>query len=85
MENAIVLDRIDEVVVEVLGKSDKPLTIYKIAKEAKVSWATVNIHCYKLKSQGVIVENVFDIGGVGQKRAFWSLAARTPKLDQFTQ
>lgn len=85
MDSDVVLDRIDEIVVDVLGRSEKPLTIYKIAKEAKISWATVNVHCYKLKSAGILVENVCETGVPGQKRTFWSLAAKTPKLNQFSE
>jgi len=76
------LDKIDGLVVGILNKSEKPLTVYKIAKEAKLSWATVNIHCYKLKSQGALVDTVSDLP-TGQKKIFWCLSAQTPTLDKF--
>ena len=76
------MDKIDGIVVDVLNKSEKPLTVYKIAKEARLSWATVNIHCYKLKSQGLLVDNASDLV-TGQKKIFWCLSAKTPTLDNF--
>lgn len=83
-DNGIVSDRIDDMIVAVLTGSDKPLTVYKIAKEAGLSWATANMHCYKLKSTGVLLDNTFELG-VGQKKVFWKLAAKTPTLGEFTK
>ncbi len=82
-ENAT-LSRIDELIMDILTKSNKPLTTYKIAKEAKLSWATVNIHCYKLMSYDILKNETFDIGA-GQKRILWRLTAKTPTLDKFIQ
>jgi len=82
MDGMNISDKIDGLVVEVLNKSEKPLTVYKIAKEARLSWATVNIHCYKLKSRGVLVDNAEDLV-TGQRKIFWCLSAKTPTLDKF--
>ncbi len=43
------LDEIDKLILDIL-KKNKQLTTYKLAKKAKLSWSTVNSHCYKLKS-----------------------------------
>lgn len=76
------IDRIDELIVEVLGKSEKPISTYKLAKDAKLAWSTINIHCYKLKSMGLIEEKTVT-SPVGQKKVMWKLSAKTPTLDKF--
>lgn len=76
------IDRIDELMLELLEKSEKPMSTYKIAKEAKLAWSTVNIHCYKLKSLNLIEERR-DISHIGQKKVVWKLTAKTPTLDKF--
>jgi predicted transcriptional regulator len=76
------LDRIDELVIELLRKSEKPVSTYKIAKEVKIAWSTVNIHCYKLKSLGIMDEKTVT-SPVGQKKVMWKLTAKTPTLDKF--
>ncbi len=76
------LDRIDELVIDILTKSDKPLTTYKIAKEAGVSWSTVNIHCYRLKSMDMLREEVVNHEH-GRKRIYWELVGKTPKLSEY--
>jgi len=76
------IDRIDELILELLGKSEKPMSTYKIAKEAKLAWSTVNIHCYKLKSLNLLGEKA-TISPIGQKKVMWKLTAKTPTLDKF--
>lgn len=76
------LDRIDELIVELLRKSEKPMSTYKIAKEIKISWSTVNIHCYKLKSFNVLEEKTIT-SQIGQKKVVWELVTKTPTLDKF--
>lgn len=76
------IDRIDELILELLGKSEKPMSTYKIAKEAKLAWSTVNIHCYKLKSLNLLEEKTI-ISSIGQKKVMWKLIAKTPTLDKF--
>lgn len=78
------IDRIDELVIELLRKSEKPMSTYKIAKEAKLAWSTVNIHCYKLKSLGMLDEQTITTP-IGQKKVIWKLTAKTPTLDKFTK
>jgi len=76
------IDRIDELILELLRKSEKPMSTYKIAKEAKLAWSTVNIHCYKLKSFDLLEEKT-TISPIGRKKVMWKLTARTPTLDKF--
>jgi len=74
--NPVMLDKVDEFIVGILNKSAKPLTVYQIAKEAGLSWATVNIHCYKLKSNGVVNDNIYECGP-GQKKTLWCVPEKT--------
>jgi predicted transcriptional regulator len=76
------IDRIDEFIIELLRKSEKPMSTYKIAKEVKIAWSTVNIHCYKLKSVGALEEKTVT-SAIGQKKVMWKLTAKTPTLDKF--
>jgi len=76
------LDRVDELIVDILTRSDEPLTTYKIAKKAKVAWSTVNIHCYKLKSVGMLKERV-ENPDYGRKKVIWTLTDKTPKLSEY--
>jgi Mn-dependent DtxR family transcriptional regulator len=76
------VDRIDELIIELLRESEKPMSTYKIAKEAKIAWSTVNIHCYKLKSIKLLEEKT-TISPIGQKKVTWKLTAKTPTLDKF--
>lgn len=45
---------LDSLIKSVLCESHKPLSTYEIAKKAGVSWSTANMHCFKLKAQGVL-------------------------------
>ena len=63
---------IDRLIVITLKSNEKPLSTYKLAKEANVSWSTVNAHCYKLKSMG-LVDRRSTKSHFGQKKIFWSL------------
>ncbi|HEX54538.1 MAG: hypothetical protein DRO95_04105 [Candidatus Altiarchaeales archaeon] len=76
------LDRIDDIIMEILEKSDKPMTTYKIAKEGKIAWSTANTHCYKLKALGILEEKTIRTE-IGQKKVVWKLTAKTPTLDKF--
>jgi predicted transcriptional regulator len=77
------IDRIDEAILKLLEKSEKPVSTYKIAKEAKLAWSTVNIHCYKLKSISLVEEKTITSPNSGQKKVVWKLIAKTPTLDKF--
>ena len=65
------IDRIDKLILELLRKS-QPMTTYKIAKEAKLTWSTVITHCYKLKSFGLLEEKTI-ISPIGKKKIMWNL------------
>ncbi len=75
-------DRIDEFIVDILTKSSEPLTTYKIAKKAGIAWSTANIHCYKLKSMGVLKESI-ETPEYGRKQVIWMLMSKTPKLSEY--
>ncbi len=54
-----------------LEESKAPLSTYEVAKKANLSWSTVNIHCYKLKDQGVI-DCKLQVAEVGSgKKMLW--------------
>lgn len=46
------LSTLDKEIIKLLKKA--PLSTYQITKELKVSWSTVNSHCYKLKSMNIL-------------------------------
>ena len=58
-------------IIEALSKH-KSLTTYQLAQRVGVSWATVNIHCYKLLSQGRLKVN--HESSLSGKRSIWSYA-----------
>ena len=55
-----------------LNSSNQLLSTYRIAKEANLSWSTVNTHCYKLMSLGII-NRESERTHFGQKKVFWKL------------
>ena len=63
---------IDRLITTALKDSGKPLSTYRIAKCANVSWSTANAHCYKLKSLGVLDLRTVK-SHTGQKKVFWQL------------
>ena len=64
------MTKADELIVEILEKANKPLTTYQIAKEAGISWATVTIHCQKLKYMRVLESSVEE-SKIGTKKVLW--------------
>lgn len=48
----------------------KTLSTYQLAKELKVSWSTVNAHCYKLKSLGLL-DNKIEKPRFGKEKVLW--------------
>ena len=54
--NILNMANIDEMILKAL-KKHKSLTTYQIAKKLGVSWATVNVHCYRLLAEGKIKVN----------------------------
>ncbi len=63
---------IDALTQRILKTSKQPLSTYQIAKQAKISWSTANIHCYKLKSEGKIDGKMEKAEvGSGKKMIWW--------------
>lgn len=64
------LDEIDKLIIDTL-KKHKKLTTYQLAKQTKLSWSTVNSHCYKLKSMDA-VDGKMEPARVGsRKKVIW--------------
>ncbi len=72
-KNGISIGKADKVVLRLLEKSGRALSTYEIAKALKLSWATVNTHCYKLMSFGVISGRNEEVK-IGMKRIVWELS-----------
>lgn len=64
-------DTLDSVIRNVLFKSKKPLSTYEIAKQTGVSWSTANMHCFKLKAQGVFKNKSESSIGRRKKVVWW--------------
>jgi len=47
-------NKIDKAILSYIEKSDWPVTTEMVAKGARVSWNTAQIHLYKLQSEGKI-------------------------------
>ena len=64
---------VGEVATEILRSADRPISTYELAKRAKVSWSTMNMHCFRLSAKGVIKgrEEKAPVG-LG-KKMLWSL------------
>lgn len=71
-KNGISLGKADRVIVRFLEKSERLVSTYEIAKSLNLSWATVNTHCYKLMSFGVISGRNEEVK-IGMKRIVWGL------------
>ena len=65
-----VLGGVGKLIQDVLRSSRKPLSTYEIAKKIGVSWATANIHCYKMKVLGVLDCRSEEVK-IGMKRMVW--------------
>jgi len=65
------LDELDRRIIEELKKS--PKTSYKLAKDLKISWASINLRCYRLLAKGILKAKIEEVRrGVG-KRVVWSV------------
>ena len=65
------MDEIDELIESVLKKAGKPQSTYQVAKDTGLSWSTINVHCYKLKSMGVLGGRL-ETAKIGQrKKLLW--------------
>lgn len=62
---------LDSVMQDVLRKSRKPISTYELAKKAGVSWSTANIHCFKLKTAGVVKNKVEQKIGSRTRIVWW--------------
>ena len=72
------LNKVDELILDVIKKSDHHLSTYEISKIAKISWSTTNTHCYKLKSYGFIDGENKEVK-IGMKRMIWWLLNKKVK------
>ncbi|RLJ06329.1 MAG: hypothetical protein DRP13_03940 [Candidatus Aenigmatarchaeota archaeon] len=61
---------IDKLILKVL-KEQGPMTTYQLAKITGLSWATVNVHCYKLKLEGQLYGELKKT--ISEKKMLWSL------------
>ena len=64
-------DNLDSVIQTVLARSKKPLSTYEIAKKTGVSWSTANMHCFKLKTQGIFKNKSENSIGRRKKVIWW--------------
>ncbi len=62
---------LDSLVQNVLRKSRKPISTYELAKKAGVSWSTANIHCFKLKTAGVVKNRIERKLGSRMRVVWW--------------
>lgn len=64
---------VDALTEQILARAERPLSTYEIAKMAKISWSTANVHCYKLKANGRLAaqEERADVGS--GRKMLWSL------------
>ena len=70
MKRDIVLDRTDNLIKGVIKTAKSPLSTYEIAKKSGVSWATANIHCYKMMALGFLDCKNQEVK-IGMKRMIW--------------
>ena len=66
---------IDRLIVRIIKKSKRPMSTYMISKNAKLSWSTINTHCYKLMSIGVLDSRIEETP-FGQKKILWKVKSR---------
>ncbi len=66
------MSKTDDLIKSVLARSKRPFSTYEIAKIAGISWSTANMHCYKLKSEG-IADCKEEEGKTGAKKVIWWL------------
>ncbi|NOQ55252.1 MAG: HTH domain-containing protein [Nanohaloarchaea archaeon] len=65
------MDEIDQLIEEKLKEAGKPVSTYALAKVTELSWSTINAHCYKLKSMGII-DGRMESAKIGQrKKLLW--------------
>lgn len=62
----------DTAAEKILRNSQRPLSTYEIAKRARMSWSTANMHLFKLMAFGVVhgLEEDSSVG-TGKKMVWW--------------
>ncbi|NOQ55516.1 MAG: hypothetical protein GQ477_01780 [Nanohaloarchaea archaeon] len=66
------LGKADKIILKLLTMSERALSTYEIAKKLNLSWATANVHCYKLMSLGAISGRNEEVK-IGMRRIVWTL------------
>ena len=70
----MILSGVDKLILDLLKKTDEPLSTYQIAKKTKITWPTANTHCYKLKSMNLIQSKQEKSKfGPNEKVVWWAL------------
>ena len=70
------MDEIDLLIESTLKDAGKPISTYLLAKKTELSWSTINAHCYKLKSMGII-DCKMETAKIGQrKKLLWWLQGK---------
>ena len=72
MYEGLPLSEIDKRILQVLKNNMRAMSTYELAKEGKFSWSSANVHCYKLKSMGLIEGYTEEIC-LGKIRNLWKL------------
>lgn len=66
------LGKAAKLILGIIRKSSRPLSTYEIAKFSNLSWATANIHCYKLLASGRLTSKEDEVK-IGIKRVVWKI------------
>ncbi len=75
------LGKADKIILKLLKKSERALSTYEIAKLLNLSWATANVHCYKLMSFGAISGRNEEVK-IGMRRIVWTLTDAEMQKDE---
>jgi len=64
------LPQVEKLILEYLSTVKEPKTTYEIAKALGISWATVSLHCTRLRAMGLI-KSEEKISKTGAKKIVW--------------
>ena len=64
------LPKTEKMIIDYLSSVKTPQTTYQIAKALGISWATVSLHCTRLKSLGLI-KSEERVSKTGSKKIVW--------------